>query len=813
MSPERFERVRDLFLLLRELPGEERDNLLRAECKDDPELLTLVDRMLSTDRDAAPSPLDEPLVHAARVLASVDAQDGAAPVPDRIDKYRVVRLLGSGSVGDVYLAEQQEPIARMVALKLLRSVGAGSRSASRFAIEREALSKLSHPNIAGILDAGRAPGGRAYIVMELVDGMRLDEHIRTHQPTVQERLLLFVQLCAGVQHAHHRGVIHRDLKPANVLVVHEPGAASVKIVDFGIAKLLDSDRFFERTLTANGQLLGTLSYMSPEQLDPSLGPVDARCDVYALGVMLYQLVSGRMPYGDTDSGLIHAIKTADRVSPRPLPEAPKGMRRDIETIVERAMEHDPDRRYPSPAHLADDVRRVLAGEPILARRASLAARVAMLARRNPRIASALVACLVVIVSLSVLNTIAVVRLDRQVSKERDAVATMLDESLERVRRLSGAIDSRRAMAESLLAQTERLLASRPRDATLLESKARILDELSDLAMAERDRELCLDLRGQVVDLYTQLRASSPDDIDLARRHAEALVKIGDLLGSTRHPRGSEPLYTQALAIHEQLVARHPDHAGALDDLCWSYERMSTMYWWLDDRPNALRYAMSSVAASERLVSLSPDRSLSHHAARGANLHLFNLLIGDDESERARATLDKALHHAQVAATLEPDRLDFLHARAIVRDRVADHALAAGRFEEAEEHTRMMISDADRLARDNPVRADLLWLPVMSRVRLASVMLAACRPADAHAAARLAIRYAYALDTSDAIVSMGRLDLVVCDLLDMLDRTAVMLRTSSPQEPVTSGPRSSAEQDSRRAPATAQTERPLYDMGL
>lgn len=767
--------MRDLFLALRELPGQQQHARLIAECDNDPELQALLIRMLRTDRDAAPSVLDEPIVHATHALAHANDEDSAPAVPERIDRYRIVRLLGSGSVGDVYLAEQQEPIRRMVAVKILRSLGTGSRSVSRFAIEREALSKLSHPNVAGILDAGRAPGGRAYIVMELVRGMRLDEHVRTHQPPMQDRLRLFLQLCAGVHHAHQRGVIHRDLKPANVLVVSEHGSTLVKIVDFGIAKLLGADGALERTLTTNGQLLGTLSYMSPEQLDPSLGPVDARCDVFALGVMLYHLVSGRMPYGDTDSGIIHAIKTADHIALPPLLEAPKSIRRDLETIVHHAMEHDPDRRYPTPAHLADDVRRVLEGEPILAHRTSLPVRVAMLARRNPRSASALVAGIVIIISLSVMNTVALVRLDRQVSRERDAVATMLDDSFEHIRRLSGAIDSRRAMAESLLSQTERLLSSRPRDAMLLESKARILDELSDLAMSAGDRDQSLRLREQVVEIYSQLHASAPDTLELARRHAEAVVKIGDLQGSQQNPRGSEPMYREALAIHEQLVVRHPDHAGALDDLCWSYERMSTMYWWLDDRPNALRYALRSVEASERLVSLSPDRSLSHHAARGANIHLFNLLIGDDEGERARAALDTALRHAQVAATLEPDRLDFLHARAIVRGRAADMATSEQRFDEAEEHARMMISDADRLARDNPVRADLAWLPVMSRVRLARVMEAACRPADAYDAARLAMRYAYALDSSEALVSKGRLDLVVCELLDLLDHSSLMLR--------------------------------------
>ena len=553
-----------------------------------------------------------------------------------------MRLLGAGSVGDVYLAEQDHPVSRSVAVKLLRPNVPDSLSDARFRIEREALAKLSHPNIAGILDAGRTPDGRPYLVVEYVPGQRLDEYIDDARPSTEARVELFLQLCAGVQHAHNRGVIHRDLKPANVLVVSSDEQPAVKIVDFGIAKLLGDSTGF--TITSKGQVLGTLAYMSPEQLDPSLGQVDARSDVYALGVMLYRLLSGRMPHGETGSAFLHSVRGGAVPDPRPLTEVPRHMRHDLETVIRKALEREPDRRYASVAQMADDVRRVLAGYPILARRVSLPAAAARLARRHPWMSGLLAASLALIVSLAAISTTTVIRLNRQVQHERDTLAVMLDESLERIRRLSGAMEGRRAMADSLLAQTDRLLEIRPRDTTLLECRARILDELSDIALAAQDTPRSRSLREEVVSITRGLARERPADVELARRHAESVVKLGDLEGGNTNPRGSEASFRHALELHRAHAERWPDHPGVLDDLCWSYERMAAMFFNSDDLATAREYALKSAKIAERLVRRWPERPLSHHAARGAMLSLYITTRAEDQDESWRA-LDAAARFA------------------------------------------------------------------------------------------------------------------------------------------------------------------------
>jgi serine/threonine protein kinase len=292
----------------------------------------------------------------------------SAPVPNlsmelRVGGFRLLRPIGSGGMGEVWEAEQQRP-RRRVALKLVRSDLLTPSLKRRFEFEAEVLGRLEHDGIARIFEAGiDDASGRPYFAMEFVDGKRLDSRTVLDRFDRAGRLRLFVELCRAVQAAHQRGVVHRDLKPANVLVRDD---GKPKILDFGVARLNDGDAGATQRTEA-GAIVGTLAYMSPEQAAGDSGRVDTRSDVYALGVILYELLTGKLPIDVTGQALHTAVRAIVEREPAPAASIDRSLRGDLDTIVRRAMEKNPDRRYPSADALADDVQRHLSDEPIQAR--------------------------------------------------------------------------------------------------------------------------------------------------------------------------------------------------------------------------------------------------------------------------------------------------------------------------------------------------------------------------------------------------------------------------------------------------------------
>ena len=224
---------------------------------------------------------------------------GAAPdlaPDDDFGRYRIIQPLGEGGMGTVYLAEQREPIRRRVALKVVKLGMDTAQVLARFDNERQALAMMDHPNIAQIFDAGATPKGRPYFVMEYIEGAPITQYCDRKRMTTKERLALFLAVCRAVQHAHQKGVIHRDLKPSNVLVMEQDGAPVPKVIDFGIAKATDKWAVEKTLLTQFGQIVGTPEYASPEQADTMTGDIDESSDVYSLGVLLYELLIGAVPF-------------------------------------------------------------------------------------------------------------------------------------------------------------------------------------------------------------------------------------------------------------------------------------------------------------------------------------------------------------------------------------------------------------------------------------------------------------------------------------------------------------------------------------
>ncbi len=322
---------------------------------------------MSNDSTSSPSPeqLGDAAPQATLTMSAALHGDPTHRVPDVIGHYRIIRLLGEGGMGAVYEAEQETP-RRTIALKIIKPGFGSPGHLRRFEKEAQALGRLQHPGIAQIYEAGTADTGwglQPYFAMEFIRGKTLREYVRDRQLTTRQRLDLMARIAEAVHHAHERGLIHRDLKPGNI-VVDETGQP--KILDFGVARVTDSDIEATRQ-TDVGQLVGTLAYMSPEQVLADPLQLDTRSDVYALGVILYELLAGDLPYDIGNSKLHEAIQTIRDTDPAPLSSIQRIYRGDIETIVAKALEKDKHRRYASAADLAEDIRRHLANQPIMAR--------------------------------------------------------------------------------------------------------------------------------------------------------------------------------------------------------------------------------------------------------------------------------------------------------------------------------------------------------------------------------------------------------------------------------------------------------------
>ncbi len=372
-----------------------------------PELQTLGNPDLSAPA-SPPTPGDAAVDALLRKLAGLDA--AVVPpshiAPPSIRGYRLMERLAEGGMGEVWRAEQREPVRREVAVKLIRAGMDSRRVVARFEAERQALALMDHPAIAKVLDGGSTDQGQPYLAMEYVRGVPLDQHCDDACLCLRARIALFRQVCAGVQHAHQKAILHRDLKPANVLVTLADGEAQAKIIDFGIAKAL-AQPLTERTLqTELGQTVGTLAYMSPEQANLTQQDVDTRTDVYSLGVMLYQLVSGVLPFPASELLGLGREELSRRLrdTDPPPPSArlaggtdvtanarrrgcePSRLRReiagDLDAIVMKAVERDRSRRYGSAAELSADLGRYLDGRPVLARAPGVRSWIARQVRRH-----------------------------------------------------------------------------------------------------------------------------------------------------------------------------------------------------------------------------------------------------------------------------------------------------------------------------------------------------------------------------------------------------------------------------------------------
>ncbi len=636
-------RLRPLLDELLELDGAARPAALARLAAGDPTLHDDLAALLAADdaasRDEADAALARPVERAARDWLGEAAAEARPWVGREIGPFRILRVLGEGGMGIVFEAEQSSP-RRLVALKVVRGgVFLDEARLRLFRREIEALARLQHPAIAAIYEAGRTDDGQHYFAMERVHGTRLDEWVRSRPAPATDaerrvRASLFLDVCAAIAYAHQRGVIHRDLKPSNIMVEEAPSPAGdtavrAKVLDFGLARITDSDLALTSLRTSGRTIEGTLPYMSPEQARGDGTAVDVRSDVYSLGVILYELLTGARPYDTSADSLPDAVRAITETPPRRPSQHAAALRGDIEVILLKALEKDASARYASTAALADDLRRALADEPIAARAPSTREQLRRLARRH----RAAVTAVALVAGALVLGTIGTTL---GMLRARDAERT--------ARRLEAEAREEARTAESVSRYLVGLFeASDPDSAN------------PDAAAARR-----LLARGTA-----QLEHSLKDEPVVRARLYHTLGSVHRNLGL--YPQARE-LLERAIALRrEHLGPRHPDLATSEYVLAGLMRRLGEF----DEAEAHYRRALDI-----RIAALGPD----HRDVAGSWAGLANVFIEKGEyatalpmCRRALETIERALGPDDPAvatyvfnlALLTRDLRDYAQARALL----------------------------------------------------------------------------------------------------------------------------------------------------
>jgi serine/threonine protein kinase len=707
-------RIREVFLAIHVLPPDQQDARLSEACGGDEDVRSRVLELLKGHRDAG-SIHESPGLN---MVATIDPQILEQP-GSLIGPYKLLELIGEGGMGVVYHAEQQRPVRRRVALKLIKPGMDSKQVIGRFEAERQALAMMDHPNIAKVHDGGATPEGRPFFVMELVKGLPITEYCDKNRLGTRQRLELFLDVCHAVQHAHQKGIIHRDLKPSNVLVEIHDVRPVVKIIDFGISKAIGQQLTDKTLFTGVAQMVGTPMYMSPEQAGLSSLDVDTRSDVYSLGVLLYELLTGTTPF-DSETLKKAGYDEMRRIVREDEPPKPStrlstlqnaalstiaelrglepgrltlAVRGELDWMVMRALEKDRDRRYESGSALAADVERYLADEPVEAGPPSTVYRVRKYVRRNRQALLTTGAIMVALVAATAVST--------WKAFEADAARQLADRRLinEKEARNEAATEAAVASAvndflqQDLLRQANRASELSDelgaiQDLTVKEALDRAADKIGERFRDQPRVEAAIQLA--IAQAYGSLHKPK-----LAVLHAEKAVALRRTSLGPDHP---DTLYcSERLAEMYGALGRRQESIRLLEDAVDGYERRLGSY---DPRTlealHRLSYALSkegiwdrSIVLAQQLVNRAAKLGSPHDA--NANRNLASCYVNAGFFEDAVAWSEKALK-----ATRDPNSTGPLttYGRALQE---------AGRLDEADVQFRKALEIAqkqsDRRARE------------------------------------------------------------------------------------------------------------------
>lgn len=650
-----------------------RSAYLKQACAEDQELLARLERLLRAyDNEAF---LQLPAV--PEISCTPAVLEGAGT---QIGPYKLIEKIGEGGFGVVFVADQQQPVRRRVALKIVKP-GMDTRDVvARFEAERQALAMMDHPNIAHVFDGGTTDSGRPYFVMELVKGVPITQYCDEHELTPHDRLLLIEAVCLAVQHAHQKGVIHRDLKPTNVLVAAYDGAPVPKIIDFGVAKAL-GERLTDRTLvTSFGGIIGTLEYMSPEQAEFNARDVDTRADIYSLGVLLYELLTSTTPLTRErlkQAAMIEALRlireeeppkpstrvsessrTRAAVSPQRKLEPERlarELRGDLDWIVMKALEKDRDRRYQTANGLARDIERYLREEPVEACPPSAQYRLRKLLRRHRGPAAAVCTVLAVLVggmattSWGFLSARAAQRRaeenQRRAEENFDIAKNAVDDYLNiadapEVKR-SDFNALRKKLLESAVPFYQRLAERKPGDAAQEAARGLAYGRLGDLRRQMGEAAEALADYERMRSIFAKLADDLPTVSEYRHRLASSHGAMGDLLIHLGRDGEAESAHRAALAIHEKLAADFPAAPEYRAGLATDLSNLGLVLDKTGQRDEAVAAYRAAVDTLEKLAADFPTVPEYREADSRHRLgRLLTSLRKRDEAESAyRAAVD------------------------------------------------------------------------------------------------------------------------------------------------------------------------------
>ncbi len=561
-SSDRWNQLETLFHKSLELEPEARSAFLDDTCGEDTELRKELDALLD-EVDKSTNLLEQPVFEAAQSVFTESKRDAIDP-GTIIGQYEIISLLATGGMGEVWLAEQKQPVRRRIALKLIKAGMDTREVVARFESERQALALMDHPAIAKVFDAGSTPEGRPYFAMEYVPGIPITAYCDKHKLTVRQRMELFILVCEGVQHAHQKAIIHRDLKPSNILVTEVDGRPMPRIIDFGVAKAISQKLTAATMYTRLGTMIGTLGYMSPEQADPLVEDVDTRTDVYSLGAVLYELLTGSLPLDLRKLAFDEVLRRLrDHDTPPPStklramgdesaitaenrgadpPALARQLRGDPDAIALKALEKDRTRRYPSASGLAADIERYLRNEPVTARPPTVGYRARKYIRRHRLGVVVAAAGVLLLAGFAITQSIEL----RRITRERDRA----DRIAQFMTGMFSVPDPSEARGNSVTAREVLDKASKEIDTSLQndpELQAKMMYTMGDTYW-----DLGLFSRAQPLferALEIQRRVLGP-------RHPDTLASMQDLgavLGYEGHRAEAEKLDRQTLDVERQVL--------------------------------------------------------------------------------------------------------------------------------------------------------------------------------------------------------------------------------------------------------------------
>ncbi|MBI1915941.1 MAG: serine/threonine protein kinase [Planctomycetes bacterium] len=685
--------------------AQQRAAYLDRACADNPGLRNNVESLLSA-YDAGQFLESPPVAPAATTEEPASERPGAVLGP-----YKLLEQIGEGGFGIVFMAEQQHPVRRKVALKVLKPGMDTRQVVARFEAERQALALMDHLNIAKILDAGETSSGRPYFVMDLVRGVPITDYCDQAQLSPRERLELFVSVCQAVQHAHHKGIIHRDLKPSNVMVTLHDGTAVVKVIDFGIAKALGQQLTDKTLFTGFAQLLGTPLYMSPEQAALSNIDVDTRSDIYSWGVLLYELLTGTTPFDkerlkeagydemrriireeepprpstriSTLGQAAATVSTQRKSDPKRLSQLIRG---ELDWIVMKALEKDRNRRYETANALAADVQRYLADEPVLAGPPSALYRFRKFARRHK--GPVLAAFLILMALLTAVFSMAV----GLAAVERERART----ALERDEKSKALVAETRTREAEQQARDQAMAALRAMTDDIVENQMARGTQLTD-----ENKEF---LR-KIIKHFEGFAAITANDAESRAVRAEGYCRVGVMRYRLGELKEAEGAYAVALAIRKQLAADFPTRPEFRHDLGVSHSNLGALLYSTGRLKEAETAYADALAIQKQLVADFPALPQFRQKLATSHNNLGLLLHDTGRLKEAETAYADALAIDKQLAADFPTRPGFRSELARTHNNLGVLLRDMGRLKEAEAAFADALAIQKQLAADFPTRPE------------------------------------------------------------------------------------------------------------